>query len=65
MWMDPGPGARALARSRRVGRLSWASTKFDNAIANFADAHADQNERDYAELHDAVAHGRVEAITGV
>ena len=43
--------ARAHARSGdRVSLASYlgGSTKFDNAIADFADTYADQNERDYA-----------------
>ena len=34
----------------------------DEAIAEFASAYADQNERDYAAFEDAVASGRVEAL---
>jgi hypothetical protein len=41
------------------------SAKFDNAIADFAETYADQNERDYADLAAAVKEGRVEAETGV
>jgi uncharacterized protein (DUF2252 family) len=56
--------ARAHARSGdRVaiaGYVGSADT-FDQAIADFAEAYADQNERDYAALARAVADGRVEA----
>jgi hypothetical protein len=38
---------------------------FDEAIADFAEAYADQNERDYEALVSAVGSGRVEAATGV
>ena len=41
------------------------SAKFDNAIADFAETYADQNERDHAALAAAVADGRVEAQSGV
>jgi hypothetical protein len=34
-------------------------------MATFAEAYADQNERDYAALRDAVDSGVVEAQTGV
>jgi hypothetical protein len=34
---------------------------FDRAIAAFAEAYADQNERDHAALLDAIATGRVQA----
>jgi hypothetical protein len=38
---------------------------FDRAIGAFAEAYADQNERDYATLLDAISAGRVEAEKGV
>jgi uncharacterized protein (DUF2252 family) len=38
---------------------------FDRAIAAFAEAYADQNERDFDALRQAVASGRVQAVTGV
>src|SRR5262245_26394867 len=60
--------ARAHARSgNRIAISAYlgSSTKFDNAIADFAEAYADQNERDHAAFADAVAAGRVEARTGV
>jgi uncharacterized protein (DUF2252 family) len=41
------------------------STKFDEAIAEFAEIYADQNERDYAALQAAVKEGRAEASTEI
>jgi hypothetical protein len=38
---------------------------FEKAIAEFAVAYADQNERDYHQLVDAVATGRVHAVRGL
>jgi hypothetical protein len=38
---------------------------FDQAISEFAERYADQNERDYQALADAVKAGRVTAQTGV
>jgi hypothetical protein len=38
---------------------------FERSIAEFAEAYADQNERDYQALKDAAASGRVEAKTGI
>ncbi len=38
---------------------------FDRAMATFAEAYADQNERDYAALQEAVASGRVAAESGL
>ena len=60
--------ARAHARSGdRVAIAAYLgkSTKFDEAIADFAEVYADQNELDYAALADAVASGRAEATAGV
>jgi len=37
------------------------STAFDDAVANFSVAYADQNERDHAALVKAVRNGRIEA----
>ena len=34
---------------------------FDRAITEFAQAYAEQNDRDYKALQDAVAAGRIEA----
>jgi hypothetical protein len=60
--------ARAHARSGdRVGIAAYLGTgeKFDRALAAFASAYADQNERDYAALEKAVARGEVQAETGI
>ena len=59
--------ARAHARSGdRIAIASYLgkSDLFDGAIADFAAAYADQNERDYQALLDAVKSGRVEARSG-
>jgi uncharacterized protein (DUF2252 family) len=49
--------------------LGWTRTtgadKFDQAIADFAETYADQNERDYAALQAAVKDGRAEATTEI
>ena len=60
--------ARAHARSAdRIALAAYLgnSDTFDRAIADFATAYADQNERDYQALADAVASGRLEAQTGL
>ncbi len=60
--------ARAHARSGdRVAIAAYLgkSTKFDEAVADFGELYADQNERDYAALADSVASGRAEATTGL
>jgi uncharacterized protein (DUF2252 family) len=60
--------ARAHARSGdRVAIASYLgkSDSFDQAMVEFAELYADQNERDYALLSDAVAAGKVQAETGL
>ena len=60
--------ARAHARSGdRVALAAYlgGSAKFDQAIADFAETYADQNERDYAALQAAVKEGKVEATTDI
>jgi uncharacterized protein (DUF2252 family) len=60
--------ARAHARSGdRIAIAGYlgASDVFDRSISEFAEAYADQNERDYQALKDAAASGRVVAKTGV
>jgi uncharacterized protein (DUF2252 family) len=60
--------ARAHARSGdRIGIASYLgkSDTFDNALAQFAVAYANQNERDYEALSAAVASGRLEAEIGM
>ena len=62
--------ALARAHARSGDRLALASYlggsgAFDQAIADFAETYADQNERDYAELQAAVKDGRAEATTEI
>jgi uncharacterized protein (DUF2252 family) len=60
--------ARAHARSGdRIAIASYLgnSDVFDRAIADFSSAYADQNERDYQALLQAVDSGRVVAQTGL
>ena len=60
--------ARAHARSGdRIAIASYLGTGavFDDAMLAFAEAYADQNERDYAALGAAVKAGRVIAKAGV
>ncbi len=60
--------ARAHARSGdRIALAAYlgGSAKFDQAIAEFAETYADQNERDYAALQTAVKEGRAEATTEI
>jgi uncharacterized protein (DUF2252 family) len=60
--------ARGHARSGdRVGIAAYLgrSDRFDQAIADFAETYADQNQRDYATFQEAARTGRVEAVMGV
>jgi uncharacterized protein (DUF2252 family) len=60
--------ARAHARSGdRVALAAYlgGTAKFDQAIADFAETYADQNERDHAALQAAVKDGKAEATTEI
>jgi hypothetical protein len=60
--------ARGHARSGdRIALAAYlgGSAKFDQAIADFAETYADQNERDYAEFESAVKDGRAEAASEI
>ena len=60
--------ARAHARSGdRVALAAYlgGSAKFDQAIAEFAETYADQNERDYAAFQAAVKDGKAQAATEI
>ncbi|MGO9855999.1 MAG: DUF2252 domain-containing protein [Acidimicrobiales bacterium] len=67
-----GVCAQALARAhaRSGDRIAIASylgnnSAFDDALVEFAEIYADQNERDYSELQKAVSEGRIRAETGL
>jgi uncharacterized protein (DUF2252 family) len=60
----------ARAHARSGDRLAIASylgrgRNFDAAVAHFSQTYADQNERDYNRLADAVSAGEVPALHGV
>jgi uncharacterized protein (DUF2252 family) len=60
--------ARAHARSGdRVALAAYlgGSAKFDQAVAEFAETYADQNEQDYAALQAAVKDGKAETTTHI
>jgi Uncharacterized protein conserved in bacteria (DUF2252) len=60
--------ARAHARSGdRVAIAAYLgkSDVFDRSVERFAVAYADQNERDYEALSEAVASGRLPANVGL
>ena len=57
--------ARAHARSGEPAQISGylgKSDTFDKAIAEFADAYADQTERDHATLTKAARSGQVDVV---
>ena len=59
--------ARAHAKSTEIGAIAGylgASRRFDDAIARFALAYADQNDRDHAALAKAVQDGLIQAVEG-
>jgi uncharacterized protein (DUF2252 family) len=58
--------AKAHARSGdaiAIGAYLGSSSSFDDAMTAFAEAYADQNERDYRALRTVVASGRIAAAT--
>jgi hypothetical protein len=60
--------ARAHARSGEAATIAGylgRGDAFDAAIVEFADAYADQTERDHAALVDAIKTGRIAALEGV
>ncbi len=60
--------ARAHARSGdpiAISSYMGEKSSFPEALAEFAAAYADQNQRDYQALADAVKEGRIKAETGV
>ena len=60
--------ARAHARSGdRIALAAYlgGSSTFDQAIADFAEKYADQNDRDYAAFQAAVKDGRIQTTTDI
>jgi uncharacterized protein (DUF2252 family) len=60
--------ARAHARSGdRIAIAAYlgGGTRFEEALASFAEAYADQNERDHRAFAEAIESGRLEAELGV
>ena len=60
--------ARGHARSGEPAEIAGYlgdDDALDHAIGRFAEAYADQTERDHAAFVSAIKGGRIEAITGV
>jgi uncharacterized protein (DUF2252 family) len=69
LWGEMCGWSLARAHARSGDRIAIAaylgkSKEFDRAIADFSIAYADQNERDYRRLQDAVTSGRLVAELG-
>ena len=65
MRVDAG---RAHARSGdqvAIAAYLGKSDEFDQAMTDFSERYADQNERDYEAFAKAVKSGRLEAVEGV
>jgi hypothetical protein len=63
--MDAGPGARAIGDRITIAAYLGGGDVVDTALAEFGEAYADQNERDYRSFVAAVESGRLPAQTGV
>ena len=66
LWPRPSRGrTRAPGDAIAISSYLGSRDAFDRAMSAFAEAYADQNERDYASLREAAASGRVAAETGL
>ena len=65
MRLDTCPRPRSLRRRIAIASYLGSGVVFDRAIAAFAEAYADQNERDHQALTSAVKTGRLQANAGV
>ena len=64
--VDAGPGPRPVrATPSPSAAYLGGGDRFDRAMCEFAAAYADQNERDFAALTQAIADGRIHAVSGV
>ena len=63
--LAPTAGSIVAYAAAGVASYLGQSDVFDRAIADFSEAYADQNERDYAAMMGAIESGRVVAETGI
>ena len=63
--MDARARTRSLGRPDRHRRVPRQERRFDQAITDFSERYADQNERDYEEFTKAIRSGRLAATEGV
>ena len=64
MRLGAGPGARPDRPGPLISGY-LGDGEFDSAIADFALAYADQNEKDYQHLVDAIERRQLTAIEGI
>jgi len=65
LWNSPGAGTCALGRPDEDQWLPGGSDVFAQAIADFAEAYAEQTKRDHAALVAAIKEGRVQAESDI
>ena len=61
LWLDAGPAHARSGDRIAIAAYLGTSDAFDRAIAEFAEAYADQNDRDHRALLEAIESGRVAA----
>ena len=62
---DVGPGACRSGDPVALAAYLGKRDRFDQAITDFSERYADQNEQDYEAFMDAIRSGRLEALEGV
>jgi hypothetical protein len=60
-WRGRTPARAPVAIAEYLGE----GDQFDRSIVDFAERYAEQNERDYQTLTNAIRSGRLEAIEGI
>lgn len=70
MYADICGATLARAHARSGDRIAIAaylgrSDRFDHSMTDFAEAYADQNDRDFAAFEEAARSGRIEVRTGI
>jgi hypothetical protein len=63
--LDARESSRPVGHAIAIASYLGTSDVIDQALSAFAEAYADQNERDYEALKQAAASGRIQAETGL
>ena len=63
MRLGPGPRHARSGEPKDISEYLGNSDAFDEAIGDFAEAYADQNDEDYAAFERAVREGHLSAET--